>query len=84
MPMQGKNIIQCACAFLSSTNEKEDIYVWSYMWFKSITQKLSQRKKTSKCLHPHPSKKKTHQTKGPVTQSTLIIKERNNTLLTLI
>lgn len=31
MPMQGKNIIQCACAFLSSTNEKEDINVWSYM-----------------------------------------------------
>lgn len=25
MPMQGKNITQCACAFLSSTNEIEDM-----------------------------------------------------------
>lgn len=64
MPMQGKNIIQCACAFLSSTNEKEDIYVWSYMWFKSITQKLSQRKKRQNAYTPtlpkkNPSNKRT-------------------------
>lgn len=44
---------------------------------------LSQRKKRQNA-YPPPSKKKNHQTKGPVTQSTLIIKERNNTPLTLI
>lgn len=72
------------CFFIvTSTNEKEDIYVWSYMKFKSITQKLSQRKKRQNAYTPT-LPKKTHQTKGPVTQSTLIIKERNNTPLTLI